>query len=76
MGAGGAGGRFDFGHPGIGFSKRDVFTDSAGEKHRVLQHDSDMRPETLESYRANVDAVDKYRTFRCVVEARNEIDNR
>ena len=54
----------------------DVVHHRVGEQERILQHDADLRAQAGSGHIAHIDAVDRHRAARHIVEARQQIDDR
>ena len=59
----------------VGPAVADVVHDRVAEQERVLQHDADLRAQAARGDVAHVDAVDRDRARRDVVEARDQVDH-
>ena len=66
----------DFGVGGVEPAVAQVVGDRAGKEHGILQHDADALAQRPDLVAVHVDAVDEHASGRCVVEPRNQADER
>ena len=76
MGADRPGRRLDLGVGRVRSAVGDVVAHRAGEQERLLRHDAELAAVRVEVEVAQVDAVDRHRARRRVVEAGDQLDER